>query len=154
VTGGKPRPGPRSGLGRLLPGKAGRSAKAARAPFVLLVVALLASGLISLLLLNTAVNQGSFQLSKLKKETTDLTDQEQALQQEVDKDSAPGTLEQRARGLGMVPGGTPVFLGADGKVHGVPGQASAPPGAAPNTAPTPQPPTAPGPASAAPTAGR
>ncbi|MEU1627221.1 septum formation initiator family protein [Streptomyces sp. NPDC020096] len=154
MTGGKPRSGPRSGLGRLLPGKAGRSAKAARAPFVLLVVALLASGLISLLLLNTAVNQGSFQLSKLKKETTDLTDQEQALQQEVDRDSAPGTLEQRARGLGMVPGGTPVFLGADGKVHGVPGQASAPPGAAPNTAPTPQPPTAPGPASAAPTAGR
>ncbi|MFC3586215.1 septum formation initiator family protein [Streptantibioticus rubrisoli] len=129
MTGGKPRPAARPGLGRLLPAASRRSAKAARAPFVLLVVALLASGLISLLLLNTAVNQGSFQLSKLKKETTDLTDQEQALQQEVDRDSAPGTLEQRARGLGMVPGGTPVFLGADGKVHGVPSQAGAPPNA-------------------------
>ncbi len=130
MTGGKPAPAARPGLGRrLLPARTRRSAKAARAPFVLLVVALLASGLISLLLLNTAVNQGSFQLAKLKKETTDLTDQEQALQQEVDRDSAPGTLEQRARGLGMVPGGTPVFLGADGRVHGVPGQAGAPPNA-------------------------
>ncbi len=106
--------------------------RAAKAPFVVLVVVLLAAGLISLLLLNAAVNQDSFQLTRLKKETTQLTDEQQALQQEVDRDSAPGSLEQRARQLGMVPGGDPVFLGPDGTVRGAPGgSGSAPPPSAP-----------------------
>jgi cell division protein FtsB len=109
--------------------------RAARAPFVLLVVALLASGLISLLLLNASVNQGAFQLSKLKKQTNTYTDEEQALQQQVDRDSAPGPLAARARQLGMVPGGSPVFLSSGGKVHGTPGQATAPPVPPPATAP-------------------
>ncbi len=114
-------------FGRLWP--SGRNT-AARTPFVLLVVVLLAGGLISLLLLNAAVNQGAFQLAKLKRETTDLTDQEQALQQEVDQESAPDALERRARELGMVPGGTPAFLGPDGRVVGVPGDTGAAPDAA------------------------
>ncbi|MFJ7207592.1 septum formation initiator family protein [Streptomyces sp. NPDC098789] len=101
--------------------------KAGRTPFVLLVVVLLAGGLISLLLLNSALNQGSFQLSKLKKETTSLTDEQQALQRDVDAQSAPDALERRARELGLVPGGSPVFLGPDGKVSGTPTAAEVPP---------------------------
>ncbi|MFF3766808.1 septum formation initiator family protein [Streptomyces sp. NPDC001922] len=102
-----------------------RSGPAARTPFVVLVVVLLAGGLISLLLLNASLNQGSFRLSRLKKETTDLTDQQQALQQEVDAYSAPDALEKRARELGLVPGGSPAFLNPDGTARGVPSPASA-----------------------------
>ncbi|MCX5378841.1 hypothetical protein [Streptomyces sp. NBC_00091] len=124
------------GGGRVRPGGGG----AARMPFVLLVVALLAGGLISLLLLNSALNQGSFQLSRLKKETTVLTDEQQALQRDVDGYSAPDALQRRARELGLVPGGSPVFLGPDGRTAGTPSPAEAP-------AP---PPAAPAPASQAP----
>ncbi|MCC5034555.1 septum formation initiator family protein [Streptomyces sp. WAC 00631] len=104
---------------------------AARTPFVLLVVLLLAGGLISLLLLNASLNQGSFRLSELRRETTDLTGQQQALQQEVDAFTAPDALAERARELGMVPGGSPVFLYPDGTVRGVPSEAAAPSSPAP-----------------------
>ncbi|GAA0407824.1 FtsB family cell division protein [Streptomyces luteireticuli] len=118
-------------LGRLLPlGPAGMR----RTPFVLLVVFLLGSGLIALLLLNSSLNQGSFELTKLQRKTTELTDEQQALQQEVDQLAAPDALERRARELGLVPGGSPAFLGPDGTVHGVP--APAPPaGGTPETDP-------------------
>ncbi|MET9691007.1 hypothetical protein ABZY81_21410 [Streptomyces sp. NPDC006514] len=115
-------------------------------PFVLLVVALLGGGLISLLLLNSALNEGSFQLSKLRKETTALTDEEQALQRDVDAYSAPDALQRRAHELGLVPGGSPVFIGPDGKVAGSAAPAEAPP------SPTPAPPAAQGAAPAAPAA--
>ncbi|MFG1806585.1 hypothetical protein [Streptomyces sp. NPDC049040] len=111
----------------------GRTATAARAPFVILVVTLLAGGLISLLLLNAAVNQDSFQLNKLEKETTGYTDEQQQLQQEVDQYGAPGTLERKARELGMVPGGNPAFLGPDGSVLGTPDRATAAPKPRPTT---------------------
>ncbi|MFE0643456.1 hypothetical protein ACFW2Y_17860 [Streptomyces sp. NPDC058877] len=110
-------------LGRLMP--SGPSS-AARTPFVLLVVVLLGGGLITLLLLNSALNQGSFKLNELKHETTELTDEQQALQRDVDDRSAPDALERRARELGMVPGGSPAFLGPDGKVLGEPSVAVAP----------------------------
>ncbi|WP_432072505.1 FtsB family cell division protein [Streptomyces wuyuanensis] len=113
-------------LARLMP--SGPST-AARTPFVLLVVVLLGGGLITLLLLNTSLNEGSFRLSELRKKTTELTDQEQALQRDVDERSAPDALERRARELGMVPGGNPAFLGPDGTVRGVPKRATADPSA-------------------------
>ncbi|MFI8823009.1 septum formation initiator family protein [Streptomyces sp. NPDC053431] len=107
---------------------------AARTPFVLLVVLLLGGGLITLLLLNSALNQGSFKLSELKRKTTELTDEEQALQRDVDDSSAPDALERRARELGMVPGGSPAFLDPDGTVRGVPSEAVSP---KPSPRPTP-----------------
>lgn len=125
-------------------GRAGRLARlmpsgpstAARTPFVLLVVVLLAGGLISLLLLNSALNEGSFRLSKLERETTELTDEQQALQRDVDSYSEPDALERRARELGMVPGGTPAFLNPDGTVRGKPERATAQP--SPTAAPEPE----------------
>ncbi|MGY4903879.1 septum formation initiator [Streptomyces sp. 900116325] len=129
-------------LARLMPA---RSSSAARTPFVLLVVLLLGGGLITLLLLNSALNEGSFRLSELKKRTTDLTDEEQALQRDVDGRSEPDALERRARELGMVPGGSPAFLNPDGTVRGVPSEAVAqrtrapapPAGASPSKSVTP-----------------
>ncbi|MFI9758368.1 septum formation initiator family protein [Streptomyces sp. NPDC051963] len=110
-------------LARLFPGAAGRS-QAARTPFVLLVVLLLGGGLIGLLVLNSALSEGAFQLDDLQKETKSLTDEEQALQRDVDAYSAPDALQRRARELGMVPGGDPVFLDPDGTVKGVPSAAA------------------------------
>lgn len=130
ALGGRPgaRPGTRT---------AGSAGQAARMPFVLLVVALLGGGLISLLLLNSALNEGSFQLSKLKRETTVLTDEEQALQRDVDAHSAPDALQRRAMELGLVPGGSPVFISPDGKVAGAAAPAEAPPPPSPPPSPAP-----------------
>ncbi|WP_328687395.1 septum formation initiator family protein [Streptomyces caniferus] len=114
---GRPR-GRQKRLAALFPSGGGSAGTAARTPFVVLIVVLLGSGLITLLLLNSALNQGSFELSKLEKKTDELTDEQQALQQEVDAYSAPGALERRARRLGMVPGGSPAFLLPDGTVRG------------------------------------
>lgn len=125
---------------------------AARLPFALLIMVLLAIGLIGLLLLNSAVNQGSFQLSRLTAETTRLTDEEQALQQEVDEWAEPSALAERARELGMVPGGNPVFLDPDGRIRGDPSMAAGPTAGAASATPANQSP-APSPApSAAPSA--
>ncbi|MFF4711705.1 septum formation initiator family protein [Streptomyces eurythermus] len=129
-------------LARLFP--AGR-AQAARTPFVLLVVVLLGGGLIGLLVLNSALSEGSFELADLQKRTKTLTDEEQALQRDIDAYSAPDALQRRARELGMVPGGDPAFLGPDGTVKGVPSAAPAPEAlSAPGTAVVPGQATAPG----------
>ncbi|MFJ6511346.1 septum formation initiator family protein [Streptomyces sp. NPDC091406] len=127
-------------LARLMPSTGPSSA--ARTPFVLLVVVLLGGGLITLLLLNSALNEGSFRLSELKRETTELTDEQQALQRDVDSRSQPDALEKRARELGMVPGGSPAFLNPDGTVRGKPTEATAPP---PSPSPTPSPSASPDP---------
>ncbi|MFJ4774567.1 septum formation initiator family protein [Streptomyces uncialis] len=145
-------------LARLLP--AGPS-RAARTPFVLLMVLLLGGGLITLLMLNSSLNEGSFRLRELKLETTELTDEEQALQRDVDAHAAPDALQRRARELGMVPGGDPAFLDPDGTVRGVPGAASptalsAPATPRPGLAAPPAPTTgspSPSPSSAAPSPG-
>ncbi|MFF4844443.1 septum formation initiator family protein [Streptomyces collinus] len=113
-------------LARLFP--VGR-ARAARAPFVLLVVLLLGGGLIGLLVLNSALSEGSFKLDALQKRTKNLTDEEQALQRDIDAYSSPDALQRRARELGMVPGGDPAFLGPGGTVKGVPNAAGPEPAA-------------------------
>ncbi|AJE86172.1 MULTISPECIES: hypothetical protein [Streptomyces] len=138
-----------------------RPSGAARTPFVLLVVVLLGGGLIALLMLNSSLNAGSFELSELRKDTTSLTEERQELERDVDGYSAPGALQRRAGELGMVPGGDPVFLTPDGGLRGVPGAAeksAAPPAPKPQTVPSPPAPSpaatsAPGPA-ATPAPGR
>nr|WP_051829680.1 hypothetical protein [Streptomyces novaecaesareae] len=96
-----------------------------RTPFAVLIVALLAAGLFGLLALNTALNEGSFELSRLQKQTTKATDEQQSLQHEIDKSSAPDALARRAAELGMVPAGGMAFLDVPngGKVVGTPGPA-------------------------------
>lgn len=123
-------------LARLLP--AG-PANAARTPFVLLVVVLLGGGLITLLVLNSALNEGSFTLSELKRENTELTDEQQELQRDVDAQARPDALRRRADTLGLVPGGIPVFLDPDGTVRGVPSPAPTPVVAKPSPSASPAP---------------
>ncbi|RMI29770.1 FtsB/FtsL family cell division protein, partial [Streptomyces triticirhizae] len=95
-----------------------RGSTAARTPFVLLVVVLLGAGMVALLILNASLNQGSFELSELRRQTQELTDEQQRLQAEVDGYSAPGALAERAEELGLVPAGPPAFLGSDGELLG------------------------------------
>lgn len=142
-------------------------APASRTPFVLLMVLLLGGGLLGLLLLNTALNQGSFDKSRLKRQNAELSDEEQALRQQLEAASAPGELARKAEELGMIPGTNPAFIDpVTGQVHGsakpaspkptptptpsppapVATGASAPPPATPTT-PTPTPPATSGPAS-------
>ncbi|WP_097866601.1 FtsB family cell division protein [Streptomyces sp. rh34] len=138
-------------LARLMPSTG--PSTAARTPFVLLVVLLLGGGLITLLLLNSALNEGSFRLSELKRDTTELTDEQQALQRDVDSRSQPDALERRARELGMVPGGSPAFLNPDGTVRGKPTEATAPPSPSPSPTPSPGAPAGAAPDPDAPAAG-
>jgi cell division protein FtsB len=94
-----------------------------RTPFVLLLVALLSVGLIALLLLNTALSQDSFRLSDLRQHSAQLTDDEQGLERQIADLEAPQRLAERARELGLRPGGDPLFVRTpDGRVIGDPGQ--------------------------------
>ncbi|MER7581095.1 cell division protein FtsL [Kitasatospora sp. NPDC097691] len=89
------------------------------------MVVLLAAGLLGLLALNTALNEGSFELSRLQKQTTVATDEQQSLQHQIDQSSAPDALARRAAELGMVPAGGMAFLDVPngGKVVGTSGPA-------------------------------
>lgn len=75
----------------------------ARGPFLLLVGGLMLAGLLSLLLLHTLAAQDAFRQTTLQQRLAALTDTEQQLEQQVQTDSAPASLEARARALGMVP---------------------------------------------------
>lgn len=97
-------------------------ARPRRAPFVLLVVGLLGGGLVCLLLLNTVLAQGSFQLESLRERQANLTHQLEALEQDVAYLSSPEVIARKARSLGMVPSEGAVFLDADKReVYGPPG---------------------------------
>lgn len=104
-----------------------RRSSAAKAPFVIVVIAALFGGLLALLLLNTLVAQGSFALHDLGKQQRALDVQEQALASRVAAEQAPAVLAARATALGMVPGGAPAFLQLpSGKVLGLPTAGAAP----------------------------
>jgi hypothetical protein len=78
---------------------------AARLPFALLVAAILAGGLIALLMLHTLAAQDGFTLHKLQKQSAGLADLEQQLTVANQQAQAPSALAARARAIGMVPTG-------------------------------------------------
>ncbi|MDP9432931.1 MAG: hypothetical protein M3P91_09550 [Actinomycetota bacterium] len=91
----------------------------ARAPFVGLLLGMLALGLLLLLLLNTALAQDSVKLYDLQQQHAVVLDRAEELESEILAGSAPNELAKRASALGMVPLGTPVFLHLpDGRVTG------------------------------------
>lgn len=120
---------------------------APRAPFVVAVVALLATGLLGLLVLNTVLAKDAFRVHQLQIEARKLADTEQALIREVEAQRATGALVAKATELGMVPAGAPNFLVLpEGTVLGAALPAQAPGEGAEGAAPAP----APGPAATAP----
>ena len=119
-----------------------------RMPFVIFVVSLLAAGLVGLLLLNTELQSGTFDITRLNSQADQLRDQQEGLEKQVRTLESPQNLADRALRMGMVPNPNPVFLRlSDGRVLGVPqegkagtGAAMFGPGAAPKPAVTPKPP--------------
>ncbi|MHB1472985.1 MAG: hypothetical protein ACYCV4_05045 [Dermatophilaceae bacterium] len=97
------------------------------AAFGIVCATLLAAGLIGLLLLNTALAQGSFTLHDLRATSARLTDTEEALAQSLEVSKSPADIAARAAGMGMVPAQSAAFLRlSDGKVIGVATPAKAP----------------------------
>ncbi len=66
------------------------------------MTALLGGGLICLLVINTILATGSYQISSLQQAQAARAQQVQALKQQVAEDSAPSVIAKRARQLGMV----------------------------------------------------
>ena len=100
--------------------------QARRAPFVVVLLGLLGSGLVGLILLSTVLQAQAFTLSELNAETAALERRHQELEREVASLQAPAAVAQRAVSLGMVPNANPAFLRpGDGTVIGQPKPAKA-----------------------------
>ena len=78
--------------------------------FVVFLATIFTASLLSLLVINTALARDAFELSELKQQAQLLTDQREAILQEVAAKSSPDKLAQRASELGMVASSNPRFL--------------------------------------------
>lgn len=88
--------------------------------FAMAALAVLSIGLLSLLVLNTALAKGSFRAHELRVQKADLAQREQLLRTQIETASSPVTLYKRATDLGMVESVNPAFIRlADGKILGV-----------------------------------
>ena len=101
---GQPRPpGAGDQAGSPAGARAGASSAAiARTPFIVFVTALLGGGLICLLVINTILATGSYQITSLQQAQAARAQQVQALRQQVAQESDPSVIAKRARQLGMV----------------------------------------------------
>jgi hypothetical protein len=124
-TTGAPRATPRAGTRttprpelRLVPGVSGTQRRRRpasllrhrRAPFVLLVVALLVGTTLGLLVLNTAIAVDSLKATQLRTANTQRQEDLQRLEQQVVSGSAPATVARAAAAAGMVPAGVAAHL--------------------------------------------
>jgi cell division protein FtsB len=94
------RPRASSPLRRLDAAAAG-AARSSRTPFVFLVVGLLGGGLLCLLLINTILDTGAYQITQLQQQNATLAQQAQELQAQVAYEESPTVLAKQARRLGM-----------------------------------------------------
>ena len=85
-------------------------ARSSRTPFVFLVVGLLGGGLLCLLLINTILDTGSYQITQLQQENVTLAQQTQELQARVAQEESPTVLAAKASQLGMQEPGLLRFL--------------------------------------------
>jgi hypothetical protein len=72
-----------------------------RAPFILLLVGLLGGALVSLLVISTTLAEGTFRITNLQQQNTNLARQEQLLTEQVAQASSPAQIAQEAQQLGM-----------------------------------------------------
>lgn len=114
-----------------------------RASFVVMMMGLLAAGVAATLWLSTQAIADSYRLEQLRGFNARQAEQAQQLQRQVTKEESASALAQKAKGLGMVPGGDParIVVNPDGSTTSV-GQPKKAQGAAP--APVQAPPVAPG----------
>jgi hypothetical protein len=85
-------------------------------------VGLLGGGLLCLLLINTILDTGSFQITRLQQDNVTLAQQTQALQAQIAAEESPSLLAKRARQLGMSEPGLFHFLDlTKGRIENQPG---------------------------------
>jgi hypothetical protein len=106
---------------RLVPGPATvrslrgapRALRHPRAPFVLLVVALLVGTTLGLLVLNTVIAVDSLKATQLRADNAERAQEVQRLEQQVVSGGAPAEIARQAAGAGMVPAGPAAYLVID-----------------------------------------
>jgi hypothetical protein len=128
---------------RLVPGpatvrsrrRAPRALRHPRAPFVLLVVALLVGTTLGLLVLNTVIAVDSLKATQLQAENAERAQEVQRLEQEVVSGGTPTEIARAAETAGLVPAGSAAYLVIDpdgGSVlRGTPAPAEVPAAGAP-----------------------
>ena len=93
------------------------SRAAHRMPFLLLVCGLLGGALLCALVISTTLAEGSFQITQLQQQDSDLAKQQQSLEAQVSASRSAPVIEQEAHHLGMRTPGMLRFLDLrDGKV--------------------------------------
>jgi len=103
---------------RLVPGSAPARARRAlpavvahrRAPFVLLVLALLIGTTLGLLVLNTAIAVDSLKVTSLKAANSQRAEEVQRLQREVTTAGTPEQIAAEAKKAGLIPAGNAGYL--------------------------------------------
>lgn len=97
-----------------------RVERASGGAFVAFCLLLLGAGLMAVLVVNTSLAKGAFELRDLQRQDSVLNDRVITLQQAIDAESSPTKLARRAAALGMVPAQGAAFLRlSDGRVLGV-----------------------------------
>jgi cell division protein FtsB len=95
--------------------------RARRAPFVVVVLTVLGSGLVGLILMSTVLQAQAFESAKLDRQATELQTKQQAISREVERLQSPANVASRAIAIGLVPPASPAFLRlSDGKISGQP----------------------------------
>lgn len=99
-----------------------------RAPFVILVIIAVITGVVGILVLNTMITEDAFKLSAMRKDQVLLDQREQQLRQLISNHESPGSLAAAAAKLGLVEAGPPAFIVLpDGRTIGVPKPATGTP---------------------------
>ncbi|HWJ83322.1 MAG TPA: hypothetical protein VNS55_13880 [Nocardioides sp.] len=109
----------------VVPRQRPRAARAPRVPFVMLVSAVLLSGVVGLLLFNTSMQAASFRETALESQASDLGARQEALETDVQALSDPKRIAREAQEMGMVIPTTPagVLDLATGEISGDPAPA-------------------------------
>lgn len=81
-----------------------------RGPFLLILAGVLAGGLVLLLMLQTSVQEQSFEVRQLQLKATELGYKQAQLEAEVQQKSTPAEIARQASGLGMVPNPYGVYI--------------------------------------------
>lgn len=92
-----------------------------KAPFMLAIIAVVSLGLVGLIVFSTVLQKQAFVIADLDAQITDLSNQRQAMDRELERLASPAGLGEAALELGMVPNANPVFIRLeDGKIIGKP----------------------------------
>ena len=83
---------------------------AAQRTFAIFIATIFTAGLLTLLVVNTALAKDAFLLKQLKQEAQSLTDQREAILRQVAQKSSPEKLAEQASKLGMIASTIPKFL--------------------------------------------